>query len=123
MRNKSKPKTDTEIGTIQDLSFCKITGSFGPKRTTPKFIKGPIPFDWIAKANALPGKAGPVGLGLWFLVGVKRTHIFKLSREIEILAGCKRKAVANAIIQLEKAGLIIVSRQNGARPTVQILNS
>ena len=122
MRNNAQPKLDEYVGPVEALTFNRTTGSYGPKRNTSKFIKGPIPFDWMAKAHSLPGKAGPVGLGIWFLTGVKRKRTVKLNGEIESLAGCKRKAVATAVDQLEQAGLINVTRHNGARPTVEVLD-
>jgi hypothetical protein len=115
-------RLDKDTEPVEVLTFNRSKGSFGPKQNTPKFIKGPIPFVWMAKANTLPGKAGPVGLGLWFLVGVKGNRIFKLTGEIESLAGCERKAVANALVQLEQAGLISVTRHSGSRPTITILD-
>ena len=122
MSNHTQPTLDEYTGPVEALTFNRSTGSYSPKRNTPKFIKGPIPFDWAAKAHSLPGKAGPVGLGMWFLKGVKGTSTFKLNSEIETLAGCKRKAVATAVDQLEQAGLINVTRHKGARPTVEILD-
>jgi hypothetical protein len=122
MSNHTQPTLDEYTGPIEALTFNRSTGSYSPKRNSPKFIKGPIPFDWMAKAHSLPGKAGPVGLGIWFLTGVKGKRTVKLNSEIETLAGCKRKAVATALDQLEQAGLINVTRHKGARPTVEILD-
>ena len=122
MSNHTQPTLDEYTGPVEALTFNHTTGSYGPKRNTYKFIKGPIPFNWMAKANSLPGKAGPVGLGIWFMAGVKGKRTVKLNSEIETLAGCKRKAVATAIDQLEQAGLINVTRHKGARPTVEILD-
>jgi hypothetical protein len=122
MRNHTHPTLDEYTGPVEALIFNRSTGSYGPKRNPSKFIKGPIPFDWMAKAHSLPGKAGPVGLGIWFLTGVKGKRSVKLNSEIESLAGCKRKAVATAVDQLEQAGLISVTRHRGARPTVEILD-
>lgn len=86
-----------------------------------RFIKGPIPLDWLSAANSLPGKAGAVGLALWFLVGVRGTTTIKLTRQIEIIAGCGRKAIYTALTNLETAGLVVVvDRHVGERATVRI---
>ena len=122
MRNKSQHYPDRNAGPVEDFIFNQRKGIYEPKIRMSKFIKGPIPFDWMAKANKLPGKAGPVGLGLWFLGGIQRKRPVKLTAEIELLAGCERKAVANALIQLEQAGLIAVTRHRGSRPTVELLD-
>lgn len=122
MRNQSKSYPESNVGPVEDFIFNRRKGTYEPKLRTSKFIKGPIPFDWMAKANTLPGKAGPVGLGLRFLEGVQRNRSVKLTGEVEVLAGCERKAVANALIQLEQAGLISVLRQPGMRPRIEILD-
>lgn len=85
------------------------------------FIKGPIPFDWLARANTLPGKAGPVGLALWFLSGLRCSTTVQLTYQVGILAGCRRQAIYEALKQLEQDGLITVIRRPGARPIVTIL--
>jgi hypothetical protein len=90
-------------------------------RQEGKFIKGPIQFLWMSRANILPGKAGPVGLALWFLNGMQKGQPFKLTGEIELIAGCKRKATYAALKQLEENNLITIQRRNGARPIVSII--
>jgi hypothetical protein len=39
-----------------------------------RFLKGPIPWSWIAAAAALPSRALLVGLCLWRLVGAMKTE-------------------------------------------------
>jgi hypothetical protein len=104
------------------LSFDEGLGNFVERSTySQQFIKGPIPLEWIAQANALPGKAGAVGIALWFLVGVKKSRAFKATRQIEAIASCGRKAVYAALEALQAAGLIKFTPAKGARPTVEVL--
>ncbi len=86
-----------------------------------RFIKGPIPFDWQCAANSLPGKAGAVGLALWFLKGVKQADTFAVTREAEALAGCTRQAFARGLQALAQAGLIAIEARPGARPVVTVI--
>lgn len=88
---------------------------------TERFIQGPIPYDWVKRANQLPGKAGSVGLSLWFLKGVKKSDTFILNQEFDALTGCGRKAIYHALEKLEHAGLIRVVSREGGRPEVTIL--
>lgn len=106
---------------VKRLAFNPATGTHEARATTAKFIKGPIPLDWISRANALPGKAGAVGLALWFLVGVQSSRTVKLTGEVEKIAGCGRKAVYQALGTLETDGLINCARKTGARAVVTIL--
>jgi hypothetical protein len=108
---------------VSRLIFNKILGCHETPsdRTQEKFIKGPIPLWWISRANELPGKAGGVGIALWFLAGVNKSLTFRLTGEVEQIAACNRKAVYNGLVALEGAKLITVYRKNGARPYVTIL--
>jgi hypothetical protein len=50
---------------------------FGPGQ---KFLRGPIPWDWLSGASRLPGKALQVGLVIWHLGGLKNAMTIELSR-------------------------------------------
>ena len=104
------------------LRFDKAAGRYTPAKRGEKFVKGPIPLWWISQANSLSGKAGAVGLALWFLRGVQRTDCVKLTAEVRSIAGCKRQAVYHALEALEGAGLVVVHSKPGAYPTVEIRN-
>ncbi len=109
---------------VEKLSFNVVSGTFESKKVAGGlFIKGPLPLDWIASANSLPGKAGAVGLAIWFLVGVRASKIVKLTKQVEQIAACQRKAVYTAILSLEEAGLISVTRRKGARATVTVMST
>jgi len=95
-------------------------GQFAESSPTKKFIKGPIPFYWLQTANTLPGKAGQVGIALWFLAGVKKLKTVKITAEAQRLAGCTRQTFAKGLTALEEAGLVAVERKPGQKPTVEI---
>lgn len=111
---------DSDVGPVTRLAYNPGTGNHETRAPVEKFIKGPIPLEWITRANALPGKAGAVGLALWFLVGVQKSRTIKLTGEVTRIAGCNRKTVYHALSALEGAGLVVVQRRRGARPTVSI---
>lgn len=112
---------NADIVPVKRLAYNPNTGKHELRVPTEKFIKGPIPLEWIARANALPGKAGAVGLALWFLVGVQKNRTIKLTGEVELIAACNRKTVYQALAAIEGAGLIAVHRKPGARAVVTIL--
>lgn len=117
----SSTSDNADIVPVKRLAYNPNTGKHELRAPVAKFIKGPIPLEWITRANALPGKAGAVGLALWFLVGVKSSRTIKLTGEVERIAACDRKAVYPALTALETAGLIAVERRPGARAVVTIL--
>lgn len=113
------PGGDAAIPTTK-LAFNPGTGKHGKQAKADRFIRGPIPFDWVQKANALPGKAGAVGFALWFIKGVKRSSTFAVTAEAETLAGCSRQAFARGLDALASINLISIVRCAGARPRVTI---
>ena len=123
-RPSASPKPKQYAGPLQTLSFDQGLGNFVERSAySQQFIKGPIPLKWVAQANALPGKAGAVGIALWFLVGVKKSRAFRATRQIEEIASCGRKAVYAALEALQAAGLIKFTPAKGARPAVEVLAS
>lgn len=112
---------DLERVPVRRLKFNRDTGRHDAHQSKEKFLKGPIPLDWIARANSLPGKAGAVGIALWFLVGVCRDISFKVTAEVEKIAGCGRKSLSTSLAALGRAGLVTVVRRAGGRPHVSII--
>ena len=74
----------------------------------------------MTRANALPGKAGAVGIALWFLAGVKNSMTFKVTAEAVPVAACSRQAFSRGLDALEDANLVTVRRRLGTRPEVTI---
>lgn len=63
-----------------------------------KFLKGPIPFDWLCAAAQLPGKSLQVAMAIWFLAGLHKSPTVKLSQSVLKDCGvnrhCKYRASA-----------------------------
>lgn len=88
-----------------------------------KFLKGPVPLDWLAQAGKLPGKCLHLGDVLWFLVGLKDTRTVPLLSSELARFGVNRQAKYRALHWLENAGLITVERHPGRNPVVTILEA
>jgi DNA-binding transcriptional ArsR family regulator len=86
-----------------------------------KFIAGPVDVTWLSQARKLGVAALWVGLGLWFLRGLRRSDSFIVSnlilREWNVLPDAKRRALR----ALEKAGLITVERRGKRSPRVTLV--
>jgi hypothetical protein len=87
-----------------------------------KFLKGPVPLTWLARAARLPGKALHIGIVLWFLAGLKNTRSVSLPSTARQLFWIDRSAKRRALGWLEQAGLIIVERHPGRNPLVTLLD-
>ncbi len=86
-----------------------------------KFVRGPIPWNWLeAAAQQSPSSVG-VGLVLWFLRGCKNSSVVKFSYKRAAELGVKRKSVYSALKFMEAAGLVSVKRSPGNCPVVTIL--
>jgi len=93
-----------------------------PSRTgTKRFLKGPIPLNWLGTAAKQSGKALHVGIALWFLSGLKRSREIALSQSTLSLFGVTRHSGYRGLTELENAGLVSVDRHPGRNPVVTIL--
>jgi hypothetical protein len=92
------------------------------RRRAVRFLKGPVPWPWLQRAMALPGKALAVGLMLWKEAGCegKRTVHFCLARAAA--DGVPLTTARRAMRRLEAAGLVVVRRKPGSGLDVTLLD-
>ena len=86
-----------------------------------KFLKGPIPLNWISTAARLPGKSLHVGIAVWFTASLAKSATVPLSNLASLPFGLDRNAKYRALAWLEEAGLISVERRLGRSPVVTLL--
>ena len=112
-----------------DPSRFALTGSRpsnsnhqGPPRHErgERFLKGPIPLNWLAKAARQPGKALHVAIAIWFLAGVTRSRNVVLSSNLMFSFGASRFSTYRGLKALEEAGLLKVIRHPGRGPRITI---
>lgn len=92
-------------------------------RSGERFLKGPIPLDWLSAAARLPGKSLHVGIALWFMGGMHKSRVVPLSNIASLRFGLDRNAKYRGLGWLEGAGLITVERKLGRAPNVTINNA
>jgi hypothetical protein len=85
-----------------------------------RFLKGPIPWSWIAAAAALPGQALLVGLCVWRLAGATKSRAVSFGNADLRPLGIGRAGKSRALHALEAAGLIAVARRRGRFPVVTL---
>ena len=90
-------------------------------KTGEKFLKGPIPLNWLSRAAQLQGKSLQVGLSLWFLAGLTNSRTMKLSQSTLCDFGVNRQCKYRALKWLEDAQLISIKGANGQSPEVTLL--
>jgi hypothetical protein len=110
-----------EPGVVCALPALKVQEE--EPRKKERFIRGPIPAEWIEKAAHLPGKALHVALMIRYLDGFERTGTVKLRPSVRNAYGMDRFSCTRGLDRLEDAGLISVVRKRGSSPVATIVKS
>jgi hypothetical protein len=84
----------------------------GPRET---FLRGPIPYRWLAEAARLPGSGFAVAMGVWYLARRFRREARMSIPELAGLLGLGRTTTKTALQAAEGAGLISVHRAPGRK--------
>jgi hypothetical protein len=88
-----------------------------------KFLRGPIPWLWLMRAMALPGKALAMGLILWREAGIAKQMTLPLRPARLRDCGIRPAASRRAIRHLMAAGLICSVSKSGRCLEVTILDA
>jgi hypothetical protein len=107
--------------TVQEVDLPNDPPVSHPRKKRARFLRGPVPWEWICKAMTL-GR-GPLALGmvLWHLRGLKRSDSFRLPPSATQCVG-DRITVYRSLRALERAGLVHVERHQGRGPTVSLID-
>ena len=85
-----------------------------------KFIRGPIPLDWILTAVPCGRKSLNVAMAVWYLAGFKRQNQIKLTATTLAMFDTTPQTARRILVQFELAGLVTVDRKRGRSPIVTI---
>jgi hypothetical protein len=86
-----------------------------------RFVRGPIPYEWLRLALALGGKAGHLAWAIWWLVGVEQSNPIQLTGRILRDFHLSPRAARRLLLLFERAGLLRVERKRGRGPMVTLL--
>ena len=87
------------------------------KRVKGRFLRGPIPMNWIAQAHRCGGKAGLMEMILWHLSGMNKNARAVMVSNVETIRwGLDRFAKGRALKALAGAGLITIERTGKRSP-------
>jgi hypothetical protein len=118
---KTKHSSTTQRIPEKRIRLDRNTGEWEDNPVKKKFLKGPIPLDWLTAAARLPGKAINVGIALWWLAGMSKTGALKLTRQSQLALNISKDAERDGLRRLRQAGLIELTAQPGQRHTVRII--
>jgi len=127
----STPPPETDDWALDQLRLpSELVGDLTPKRRPPRhrpgdpFIKGPIPFAWIASACRLPGSGLHVAMAYRFH---SRRFRFRRGRhwgldDVAVGLRISANSVRRGLHAAELAGLLAVEREPGCKLAVSVLD-
>jgi hypothetical protein len=101
----------------------------GPARTPPchrqgeEFLKGPIPWPWLKRALALPGKALHVAVLLWKEAGCRRNRTIRFRLAGTAALGIHPDTAKRGLRALAGAGLVSIRHHAGQALEVTLLET
>ena len=106
-----------------DVAFQKVAIGKGRRISSARgrFIAGPLDVDWLSQARKLGVTTLWVGLGLWFLRGLKRSDSFIVSNMTMQGLNVRPDAKSRALRKLQKAGLITIEQKGKRNPRVTLV--
>ncbi len=88
-----------------------------------KFIKGPIPLDWMRKASECGLRGADIGLLLWYAGGWQKRNPVSVSSLIVQQLPVDPKTCRRVLSKMEAIGLVNVERHRGRAPLITLLST
>jgi len=107
-------------GLISDIQDRQAEVKTRERKVLDRFLRGPIPWTWLVEAARLPGRTLHLGMVIWHLEGFQQTGTVKLKPSLCRELGMDRHASYRALKELERAGLVSVTRKRGAAAMVTL---
>ena len=115
------PLEEIRIADVRARSTSPLEQSLSTPRQNSRFVRGPINLAWIQRAAVLPGRILHVAVALCYQDGFKRGAQFRIQPNIMRGFGVSPSSLSRALVALECAGLVKVSRASGRAAEVVIL--
>ena len=85
-----------------------------------RFIRGPIPLEWMKLASRCGNRADAVAVLLWYAAGLQRTNPVKLSKSILAELRVHPKTAKRVLLRMADLGLLHVEFHRGRSPVVTL---
>lgn len=108
-----------EVGVVTERPEKKQSK---PRKEDKRFLKAPLPWNWLCSASKCPGKSLNVAIALRFIAGIKKDNRIKMQRAVLKDLGISRQTYNNGLKQLERVGLVTIEKGPGQTPTVTLVN-
>ena len=108
-----KARSQTRSKKINRLSL--------PQPGNGKFVKGPIPLNWLRAANTCGRKSISVAVLLWYASALQKSNPVKLSRDVLAELSLSPKTAKRVLDRMRSIGIVDVQFHRGRSPVVTIL--
>lgn len=112
---------DRERGRTPATSYVSLSSLKKVEVRRGLFLKGPIPWAWLAAASRLPGQALQVAVALWLEHGFTGERHVRLVMARVTELGVTRFSAYRALDVLEERGLIRTNRRRGRCARVELI--
>jgi len=119
---------DDKIGEFQvppdlEAAMEKARAESPPPAREGRFLRGPVPMDWLVKAYRCGGAAGlAVGLELWHRRGLRpRSPVITLNLRNTVMQ-IPRRTAQRGIRRLVQGGLVEATIETGKKSVVRLLH-
>ena len=108
---------------LEPQTLSQIQPRRCPRSKRGKFLKGPIPVDWLTIAGNLPGKTLHVAIALWLAYGIERQERFRFTPKWHNIFYISPPTLRKSLHRLQEAGLIRLEYRPGCSPIVTLLEA
>lgn len=115
---KPKPTSKRKTGTAK--TTIKTSNKLPRHSDGDRFVKGPIPLDWIKAASRCGHRAEAVALLVWYAAGVQRANPCKLTPKVLAELHVHPRTARRILERFVHAGLAVVKFHRGRSPLVTI---
>lgn len=91
-----------------------------PEPQGGRFVKGPIPLNWLQVASRCGRRGVELGLLLWYAAGWQRTNPVKLTKVIRMEFNIGDKTTKRILVQMQDEGIVDVEFHRGRSPLVTL---
>jgi hypothetical protein len=92
-----------------------------PQPDGGKFVRGPIPLDWLRAANTCGRRSISVAVLLWYGAAWQKSNPFKLSRDTLAELAVSPRTARRVLERMKSIGIVEVEFHRGRSPLVTIL--
>ena len=86
-----------------------------------RYIRGPIPLDWLRAASRCGERGVSVALLLWHAVRWQKQNPARLTPTVLAELGVHPKTARRALVEFQRMGLVDVEFHRGRAPRVRVL--